>query len=318
MNNKPIVYVIVGPTASGKSSLGIELAKKLNGEIISADSMQIYKGLDIGTAKANADEQKQFKHHLIDIKNIEDTYSVSDFVRDANTAIENILSKGKAPIVVGGTGLYINALVNNMSFEEEPDDGIIQERIDLIEKSVGVEGLYNYLLQIDHMAAQSIDKNNINRVKRAIKMCLSGNKKSEADNKQNLWKKNGELKYNFYVIKICLPREELYNRINKRVDIMVNEGILNEAKYIKNKKLPSSSTSVKAIGYKEFFDYIDNKKSLEDCVQELKKNTRNYAKRQETWFKKLGSDLLLDGNITKDEQVNIILGKKEELYGKES
>ena len=236
MKTKPLIYVIVGPTASGKSSLGIALAEKINGEIISADSMQIYRGLDIGTAKADQNEQAQCVHYLIDIKDVENTYSVSDFVKDANCAIEKILNNNKVPIVVGGTGLYINALVNNMSFNDELDDDKINESILSIEKQFGANGLYSYLEELDESSAKLIDKNNTNRLKRAIKMSLIGNKKSESDSKQDLWRKNGNSKYNFYIIKLCLPREELYNKINQRVDIMVEKRLNKRSRIYKKQK----------------------------------------------------------------------------------
>lgn len=264
MKEKPIVYVIVGPTATGKTDVGFLLAKCINGEIISADSMQVYKSLDIGTAK---DKSQTIKQYLIDIKNVDEKYSVAEFVKDANAAIEEILNKKKTPIIIGGTGLYITALVNQMRFTEE-DPHLINERLVALEKD------------------------------------------------QALWSLNGESKYHYYIIKLYLPREELYNRINKRVDKMVAQGIEKEAKALKELNLAPDSTSIKAIGYKEFFDYFDKKKTFEQCIEDLKKNTRHYAKRQETWFNKLRNDLILDANKSKEKQVEIILAKKEELYEK--
>lgn len=312
---KKDVIVIVGPTASGKSSLGIELAKKINGIIISADSMQIYKKLNIGTAKVTIEEADGISHELIDIVDIYTKFSVSDYKKMCYEKIDEIINLNKVPIIVGGTGLYINAVVNNMSFEEFDSDleNEVNEKIKKLEQEKSIEELYDYLKKIDCETAKRIEKENKKRIIRAIKMSLLGVNKSEVEKRNDLWHKN-ESPYNFLVFYIDMPRNMLYDRINKRVDQMVDLGVLDEVKYVyEASRKDKTITSAQAIGYKEFFDFIENKKSLEECKEILKQKTRNYAKRQITWFKKLSDKFVLDG--TKDNLVENIL---KEYYGKQS
>jgi len=309
INNK--VIVIVGPTASGKSSLGIEVAKRTNGVVISADSMQIYKELDIGTAKVTEKEAQGIKHELIDICEITDNFDVSQYKEMCYEKIHEVLAQGKTPIIVGGTGLYINAVVNNVEFgnidkeQEEKADKLLAE----IEKDKTTEELYEYLKSCDIEGSQLVDKSNRRRVLRAIKLHLLGT--SRADNKSDLWKDNGS-KYNFLVVYIDIPRDLLYDRINLRVDEMVKNGVLDEARRLYDVRVKSISTVFQAIGYKEFFEFFDGTKSLEDCIELLKLNTRHYAKRQVTWFKKLENKLVVNGIQSKNELVEQIL---REYYG---
>lgn len=300
------VIVIVGPTASGKSGLGVELAKKLDGVVISADSMQIYKGLDVGTAKVTEKEAQGIKHELIDICEVTDNFDVSQYKTLCYEKIDEVLSQGKTPVIVGGTGLYINAVVNNVEFnkvdkkQEEKADKMLSD----IEKDKTIEELYKYLESIDAEGAKLVDKTNKRRVLRAIKLHLLGT--SRADNTSNLWKDNGS-KYNFLVVYIDIPRSLLYDRINLRVDEMVSGGILQEAKCLYDLKNKTNSTVFQAIGYKEFFEYFVGIKTLEECVELLKLNTRHYAKRQVTWFKKLENKLVVDGTKPRIELVEQIL-----------
>ena len=296
--DKPNVIVIVGPTASGKTSLGIAIAKALKGEIISADSMQIYKGLDIGTAKATKEEQNKVKHHLIDICDIKDTFSVADYKKKCYEKIDELLMAGKIPVIVGGTGLYINAVVNNMDFDSYcNDEKYIEEKenyrkeLEKILAENGKEYLYNMLLELDKGAAENIHMNNTKRVIRAIEMAKEGLSKSIVNTRNDLWNKNNS-PYNFITIYINIPREELYSKINARVDQMKEMGVLEEAEKLKEMNLPKESTVMQAIGYKEFFDYLDGKMSLEEAIQNLKQSTRRYAKRQITWFNKLNCDII--------------------------
>lgn len=311
------VIVIVGPTASGKTGLGIEIAKELNGEIISADSMQIYKGLDIGTAKATQEEQKEIKHHLIDICDVDTSFSVAEYKRLCYEKIDEIFSCGKTPIIVGGTGLYINAIVNNMKFDNcenrsNADNNLIRKELEAILEEKGKEHLYNMLLELDPITAEKIHMNNVKRVIRAIELAKEGTYKNNIEKRNDLWNKN-ESRYNFITIYIDMPREELYERINMRVDIMKDSGIIEEAKKLKEMNLNTNITAMQAIGYKEFFDYIDGKESLDEAVEKLKLATRRYAKRQITWFKKLNCDIIYNDNMSKKELLDCI---KRMMYEK--
>ena len=295
---KPNVIVVIGPTASGKTSLGIQIAKALDGEVVSADSMQIYKGLDVGTAKATEEEQKEIKHYLIDICDIEEKFSVAEYKEKCYEKLDEILAKGKTPVIVGGTGLYINAVVNNMNFDRNTqDEDYIKQKeeyrkeLEEILENNGKEYLYNMLLSADKEAATNIHMNNTKRVIRAIEMAKFETDKSTVNERNDLWNKN-ESKYNFLVIYIDMPREELYNRINQRVEKMEELGVIEEARKLKRMNLPADNTAIQAIGYKEFFDYIDGKISLEESLENLKQGTRRYAKRQVTWFKKLDCDMV--------------------------
>lgn len=310
---KDKVIVITGPTASGKSGLGIKLAKKINGEIISADSMQIYKKLDVGTAKVTPKEADGVPHHLIDIVDIDQKFSVSEYKDMCYAKIDEILSRGKVPIIVGGTGLYINAVVNNMTFEKvnlEKEKEADEKLKEIIENKTDEE-IYEVLYNLDKESAIKIGKGNVKRLTRAIKLNILGIKKSDIDNRQDLWITNNS-KYNFLTFFIDMPRDLLYDRINKRVDIMNDLGIMEEVKFVYRYK-DSSITAVQAIGYKEFFPYIEGEKSLDECLDLLKQKTRNYAKRQITWFKKLVNKKNIDGTKTYEEIISSIL---KEYYEK--
>ena len=309
---KQTVIVIAGPTASGKSGIGIELAKRLNGVVISADSMQVYRGLDVGTAKVTAEEAQGIKHELIDIVDIDQKFSVGEYKEACYSKIDEVLALGKTPIIVGGTGLYINAVVNNMSFEkvEEDKERQVDSKLQEITASKTSDELYELLRSLDIQAAERIEKGNDKRVIRGIKLSLLGTKKSDLDSRNDLWQKN-ESKYNFLVVYIDMPRDLLYDRINNRVDKMLDMGIMNEVKFLYKYK-NQDITACQAIGYKEFFEYLDGNSSLEECAQLLKQKTRNYAKRQITWFKKLQDKLIVDGTKTKDEILESVLKEYNE------
>ena len=316
-NKKPIVIVVVGPTASGKTSLGIKIAKEVNGEIISADSMQIYKGLDVGTAKATEEEKKEAKHHLLDICNIEDKFSVADYKKKCYEKIDEILNQGKTPVIVGGTGLYVNAVLNNMNFdneetlEEVEKKKLYRESLEKLLAEKGKEYLYNMLKDLDPEAAQNIHMNNTKRVIRAIELANEGIYKGNVEKRNDLWNKN-DSKYDFVTVYINMPREILYDRINRRVDAMEDSGIIEEAKMLKSMNLDNNSTALQAIGYKEFFEYLDGKETLQEALEKLKQNTRRYAKRQITWFNKLNCDLVLN---EKTDEKEIIDKLKRKVYG---
>ncbi len=278
---KSKVIVIVGPTASGKTAVSIELAKKINGEIISADSMQIYKYMDIGTAKPTADEMQGIKHYMLDIVEPDETYNVAKYKKMAENAIEEILAKGKTPIIVGGTGLYINILVNGIEFLEI--EGDTQYRDSLIKRGYeeGANVLHDELKKVDPESAEVIDANNIRRVARALEIYkVTGKTKTQLDIESRK-----EVKYDYIMFGLEWPREELYSRIDQRVDIMVKSGLIEEVKWlIENYKV--SSTAMQGLDYKEVVEYLNGDISYEEMVEKLKIETRHYAKRQLTWFRK--------------------------------
>ena len=291
------IAAITGPTASGKTALAIELAKRLNGEIISCDSMQIYRGMDIGTAKPTAKELSAVKHHLIDILPPDAPYSCSDYVKDAKRAIEDITSRGKLPIFCGGTGLYLDRLLKGGNEDEAACDEALRAELKRFYEEKGVDALYDKLVKLDPESAETIHKNNVKRVMRAIEICLvTGQKKSEID------KRNSEItdKYDHRVISLAFnDRELLYGRIDKRVDMMIEQGLVEETKKLLGDGVfERSATAAQAIGYKELFPYIRGEATLESCVDELKRASRRYAKRQITWFsgKDYARKVLVDGS----------------------
>ncbi len=305
---KPTVICIVGPTASGKTGLSVDLAKRVNGEIISADSMQIYKGLNIGTAKITDDEAQGIPHHLIDICDPIQKFSVADFKQMCYDKIYDIISRGKTPIVVGGTGLYISAIVNDMQFDEQEIDEKYRNYLYNLAKDKSNEYVYNMLKEIDIEEAQKIHPNNIKRVIRALEIAKNSDKiKSLHIDEEKSRIEQNNAKYNFKIYAIDYDREKLYERINKRVDMMIQDGLLNEATIVYNMKLPDDSTCMQAIGYKELFPYIRGEDSLENCIQNLKQETRKYAKRQITWFKNKLNVIWLSPKDNRENLVDIII-----------
>lgn len=283
MNSKPFILIIAGPTASGKTALGIELAKLLNGEIISADSMQIYRYMDIGTAKPTREEMQGIKHHLIDIINPDEEFSVALFKKYADEKIRELTNKNRLPIVVGGTGLYINSLTYHLNFSDSAEDKEYREYLSNLAASHGNEYIYDMLKKIDPDAANKIHPNNLKRVIRALEVFKNtGNKISDYQKETQMV----ESDYNFYYIALDMPRDVLYDRINKRVDIMVSKGLIEEVIKLKEMGYHRNLQSMQAIGYKEIFDYLEGDLSLQDSIDLIKRNSRRYAKRQLTWFRK--------------------------------
>lgn len=305
---KQKVICIVGPTASGKTGLAIELAKKINAEVISADSMQIYKGLDIGTAKVTEEEAQGIKHHLIDICNITDKFSVADFKALCYDKIDEILSRGKNVIICGGTGLYISAIVDNMNFSEEDVDIEYRKYLEKLAQEKSNEYVYNMLKEIDPKSAETIHPNNLKRVIRALEIARNSDKiKSIHMEEEKERIKKEDSKYEFFVYYIDHDRDYLYERINKRVDIMVEDGVVDEALKVYNMNLDKDNTCMQAIGYKEFFPYFKGEDTLENCILKLKQETRRYAKRQMTWFKNKLNIIYLDGKKGTNELTNEII-----------
>lgn len=262
-----MIITIVGPTAVGKTKMSIELAKKYNGEVINADSTQIFKDLDIATAKVTEEEKEGIIHHLLDIKKIDEDYTVYDYQKDARNCIDDILKRGKTPIIVGGTGLYIKALLYDYKFE---DEDVINEYEEL-----SIDELYNKLLEVDPNT--TIHKNNRKRVVRALNYFEQN--KVPMSTKE----KTDKIIYNSIIIGLTTDRDILYNRINKRVDVMIDNGLLDEAKKIYDTNIRSKAVMT-PIGYKELFKYFDSLVSLDEAIDEIKQRSRKYAKRQYTWF----------------------------------
>lgn len=279
---KPKVIVICGPTASGKTALSIELAKKINGEIISSDSMQIYKYMDIGTAKPNEEEMQNIKHYLLDFVEPNQRYSVAEFKKDAEKAIEEILAKGKTPIIVGGTGLYVDSLIYGIEYNDIKLDASYRKELEERVKKEGLEKLYNEAKKIDFEAIQKINPNDKKRILRILEIYkATGKNKTEQEAES---RKNG-VKYDYKVFAIQLDRDILYERINKRVDIMLEQGLIQEVEQLV-KKYKEFPTAMQGIGYKEVLEYLQGIITKEEMIEKIKMETRRYAKRQITWFKK--------------------------------
>lgn len=273
---KTKIICVVGATASGKTDLAVKLAKAVDGEIISADSMQVYKNMPIATAVATKEEQDGVVHHLVEFLDADQTFSVADFVERAKVLIDEITARGRVPIVAGGTGLFVDSLVKNISFSEVGSNAEI--RNELAEKSN--EELYERLLKLDANAAEDIHPNNRKRVIRALELCMSGTSKTEQNENSMLI----DSPYDALYIGIGYKdRQKLYDRINKRVDLMLEAGLENEARQMLGKQ---GLTARQAIGHKELQPYIDGKITLDEATENLKKETRRYAKRQLTWFRR--------------------------------
>ncbi len=297
-NDKPKIVVICGPTASGKTALGIKVAQQANGEIISSDSMQIYKDMDIGTAKPTPEERAQAVHHLVDFVSPDERYSVADFKKDATEKIEDVLSRGKLPIIVGGTGLYVNSLIYNIEYKEEITD--IEYRNEL--EKVDLETLYKQAQEIDPEAAAKVSQNDRKRITRILEIYHTTGKtktQMEAESRK-------EVKYDYKIFVLTPERDKLYERINLRVDLMMQAGLVDEVKQLlqKYKEFP---TAMQGLGYKEVKEYLDGDITEEEMVEKIKQESRHYAKRQLTWFRQYKDATWLD---TFDENnANIILEK---------
>ena len=302
MNNK--ILVLAGPTAVGKTALSIELAKKLNGEIISTDSMQIYKYMDIGSAKITTEEMDGIKHHMIDVTTPDKPFSVVDFKNMAQPIIDDLLSKDKLPILTGGTGLYINALTCNMNFTDATNDEAYRLELEELAKEHGDIYIHNMLKDIDPVSYESIHPNNRKRVIRALEVYKVTNKPFSSFNAGEDFYKS---KYDVHYYVLNMDREKLYQRINKRVDIMFEKGLLNECIKLKENGYNSLMQAMQGLGYKEVLMYLENSISLEEATEMIKQGSRNYAKRQLTWFRKDPRAIFLNKDELSDEEIiNII------------
>ena len=280
---KSKLIILAGPTASGKTSVSIELAKRLGGEIISADSMQVYKNMDVGTAKISVEEMQGVKHHLIDVLDPKEDFNIVKFQNMVKCSIEEIVKNGHIPILVGGTGFYIQSIIYDIDFNNEDDNSSVRKKLEEEYDTFGADFMYEKLKKIDSVSAQTIHKNNKKRIIRAIEYFLINNEPISSHNEVQREKKS-PYDYRFFVLNP--PRDILYERINKRVDIMVENGLVDEVKKLREMGLSTANISMQGIGYKEIIEYLDGEVSLETAIENIKQNTRHMAKRQVTWFKR--------------------------------
>lgn len=292
------VLVIVGPTASGKSSFALECAKRLQGVIISCDSMQVYQEMSIGTAKPTLQEMQEVEHKLIGTHSVKQQFSAADFKKLASNEIDHAIARGKLPIIVGGTGLFLQALMYNFDFNQVKSDELVRKQYESILSESGLTALYEILKQKSPQRASQIHPNDTSRILRALEVL---------DEKPDFApKREPNTKYNFLVFGTNLPREQLYERINLRVDQMIEQGLLTEMKQLLDQGLEQDLLKIKAIGYKELLPYFKGEKPLKECADLLKQKTRNYAKRQITWFKTVEGILWFDPIQEKEETMKKI------------
>lgn len=285
MENKNI-YIISGPTGVGKTSLSIKLAKKMNGEIICADSMQIYKGMDIGTAKATVEEQEGIPHHMIDVVSPFESFTVHDYSNLARDSIEDCIRRGKTPIIVGGTGLYLNSLIYKMDFAQTPNVSKLRIDLENMARDKGNQYIYDILTELDKDAALRIHPNNIKRVIRAIEIAKSSD---GSDSLKDFKTSNIPSEYFVKLAGLTLNRDELYDRINQRVDKMIDDGLLDEVKQLISLGLDVNHQSMQGIGYKELFLHLGGEYDLDTAINIIKQSSRRYAKRQFTWLRRYDS-----------------------------
>lgn len=291
------LIVITGCTATGKTSLSVELAKRINGEIVSADSMQIYTGMDVGTAKVTDDEMCGIPHHMIDIVEPNSRFTVAEYQEMALEIIDDIFSRGKVPIIVGGTGLYINSLIYKMTFSEY--DVELKNRIREMSERVSKQELWDYLYSLDPNRANELSVNDVKRVSRAIEIALSDSKANEDETKIK--------RFDSRIFILNGDRADIYDRINKRVDIMLENGLIDEVKGLLDSGIDRNSQAIQGIGYKEITEYLDDLCTLDQSVELVKRKSRNYAKRQLTWFKRYYPEAIYLDYDTKEKNLQFIL-----------
>ena len=297
------VIVICRPTASGKTALSIELAKKINGEIVSCDSMQIYKDMDIGTAKPTVEEMQGIKHYLIGHVSPEQRYSVADYKKDAKRAIKEIIEKGKMPIIVGGTGLYLDSLIYEIEYQNIEFDEDYRNQLEKEVEEKGLEVLYEKAKAIDEEAVKKVSSTDKKRILRILEIYhATGKTKTE----QEIESRKKEVEYDYKVFALNWNRETLYERINKRVDIMIEQGLIEEVERI-SRKYNKFPTAMQGLGYKEVVEYLEGFLTKEEMIEKIKKETRHYAKRQLTWFRKNKQTIWLKGEDSIQKNIEIIL-----------
>ena len=300
---KKKVIVICGPTASGKTALSIQLAKKIDGEIVSCDSMQIYKEMNIGTAKPTLEEMQGIKHYMIDTISPEQRYSVADYKKDAKKAIREIIEKGKVPIVVGGTGLYVDSLIYEIEYPNIEFDENYRKQLEKQAEEKGLEDLYKEAEKIDPEAMKKISANDKKRIIRVLEIYhATGYNKTEQERKS----REKEPEFDYLVYGLNMPREKLYERINLRVDLMIEQGLIEEVENLL-KKYNEFPTAMQGLGYKEVVEYIQGKVLKEDMIENIKRESRRYAKRQMTWFRKNKHTIWIDAENDRQNNIDIIL-----------
>lgn len=287
---KPLV-ILTGPTAVGKTDLSLALAKRIGGEIVSADSMQVYKGMDIGTAKIKKSEMEGIPHHLIDILSPKEDFNIVKFKKLANEAMDEIYRKGHIPIITGGTGFYIQSVLYDIDFKENDENREIRRALEKEAEDMGPRALHSKLSQVDLEASQQIHENNVKKVIRALEFYQLTGEKISDHNKQEREK---ESPYNFAYFVLSRPREILYKRIDQRVDQMMEEGLIEEVERLYKEGLDKSFVSMQGLGYKEILSYLFGECTLEEAVYILKRDTRHFAKRQLTWFRREREVILID------------------------
>lgn len=308
MKPKPEVIVICGPTASGKTGLSIKLAQAMNGEIVSCDSMQIYKDMNIGTAKVTKEEMQGIPHYLIDVVSPDERYSVADFQKDAEKAISEIISKGKTPIVVGGTGLYVDTLVYHIQYPEIETDLEYRKQLEEMIQEQGLEIAYQKAKEIDPQAIEKISSNDKKRIMRILEI-YHQTKKTKTQ--LELESRREEPPYKYLVYAIDMDREKLYDRINQRTDIMIEQGLIEEVKALLD-KYKAFPTAMQSLCYKEVIPYLQGNMTKEEMIEILNREVRRYAKRQLTWFRKNKEIKWLDGLRPTEENIQRILEDYEE------
>lgn len=281
--NKPRIIVLTGPTAVGKTSASIGLAKAIGGEIISADSMQVYRQMDIGSAKITPEEMDGVPHHLIDVLDPSESFNVVTFQTMAKAAMQGIYEREHVPIVVGGTGFYIQALLYDIDFTEETDADAYRKKLEQIAQERGVDELYQQLVAVDPKGAEAIHPNNVKRVIRALEYYRNTGKPISEHNETSRQK---ESPYDFVYFVLDMERQKLYDRIDKRVDLMIEQGLVREVEALRHRGFSRNMVSMQGLGYKEILDYLDGDISLEEAIYCIKRDSRHFAKRQLTWFRR--------------------------------
>lgn len=297
------IVAVAGPTASGKTALALKIAERFDGEVVSCDSMQIYRHMDVGTAKPSIEEMERIPHHMIDIAEPFENYSVADFAEQARKCIDDILSRGKLPVLAGGTGLYMDSIIENIGFADFGSDEEFRREMQMLADREGNQAVHRLLAEKDPDAAEKIHPNNIRRVIRALEVCRLTGKTFTQVNMES----RRQRMYDALIFAIDTDREVLYERINHRVDRMIDEGLVEEVQGLRNMGISREHTSMQAIGYKELMEFLDGNCNFDEAVEKIKQESRRYAKRQITWFKR-NKDIHWV-SVANDEEVKKVLEK---------
>lgn len=313
--NKPNLLVLIGPTAVGKTKLSLEIAQRYHGEIISGDSMQVYRGMDIGTAKASAEEQRLVPHHMIDIHDPDHPFSVAEFQERVTALIPQIAAHGKLPMIVGGTGLYVESVCYDYRFTDVPSDEALRQELDHYAETQGDDALHHQLQEVDPQTAERLHPRDRRRIIRAIEVYRTTGISLSA----HLAAQTKESPYNLCIIGLTMDREQLYRRIEERIDLMMEQGLLREVRRLLDEGCKPEYISMQGLGYKEMIAYLEGKLSLPDAVTLLKRDTRRFAKRQLSWFRHMKDihwiDVTDQGNFSAHfEQINAIITGKIVQY----